>query len=289
MKFCCYIVKHIFNGLHVRTPCWYTRFLAPFMYMALFVFLPFCDGSPSWRKILPFGLLVFSKASLKCFCMKSAKIIHWFFQNTTHIRLLIYHIVTIKSAVLSPLPGWLPFAVQSGSKPVLHCRQLMVLTDMALSKGLYLCWYPTLSKYNDIPSVQIFFLNTPLIFLENFSFKPFGSNNPFFLEWRNLYPLFLNRFITISSKTLLPIPETNHSLLIANDLNSSLNLRVSCKTILSSISNTFFGLPLLHLRLSTTSVESIDLTALIWQHVNLDDKRGRIYFSFLVSFLLQFN
>ena len=62
-------------------------------------------------------------------------------------------------------------------------------------------------------------------------------------------------------QTLAPSPETNRSLLIANDPNYSHNLRISCEIILSLLSDTFFSLPLLNLLLSTTCVESIDLTA----------------------------
>ena len=60
---------------------------------------------------------------------------------------------------------------------------------------------------------------------------------------------------------LLLSPETNRNLSLAKDPNSSLNLCISRKIILSSPSNAFFGLELLNLRLSTTCVESIDLTA----------------------------
>ena len=111
--------------------------------------------------------------------------------------------------------------------------------------------------------VQMFFLNIPLIFLENFSlsFMSFGFNNPIFVEWRNLYPFFLNNFLTVSSQTLLPSPETNRSLLIGNDPNSSLNLHISRKIILSYLSDAFFDLALSHLRLSTTCIESVDFTA----------------------------
>ena len=87
----------------------------------------------------------------------------------------------------------------------------------------------------------MFFLSIPLIFLEKFSvsFKSFGFNSPFFLEWRNLHPLFFNKFLTVSSQALLPSPETNRSLLVANNPNSSLNLRISCKIFFSSLSDIF--------------------------------------------------
>ena len=72
---------------------------------------------------------------------------------------------------------------------------------------------------------------------------------------------FFNKVLTVSSQTLLPSPETNRRLQIANDSDSSLNLHISCKIILSTLSDTFFGLPLLNLRLSKTCTESIYLTA----------------------------
>ena len=120
---------------------------------------------------------------------------------------LLKDIATIKCAVFPPLPLWLPFAVQSGSKPSLRCPKVMLLTDLAL------------------------------------------------------YPFFFNKFLTVSSQTLLPSPKTNRRLLIPDDPRSSFNLRISRKRILSSLRDTFFCLPLLNLRLSKTCVESIDLTA----------------------------
>ena len=63
-----------FNGVQVRTPCWYTEFFVSILYMVLFVFLLFRDGSPSWRNSLFFGLLFFPKASLKCLWMKFTNI-----------------------------------------------------------------------------------------------------------------------------------------------------------------------------------------------------------------------
>ena len=76
-----------------------------------------------------------------------------------------------------------------------------------------------------------------------------------------MYPFYFNKFLTVTSQTLLPSPEISRSLLIAKDPNASLNLRISCRIILSSRSDTVFGVPLLNLCLSTTCVESIDLTA----------------------------
>ena len=103
----------------------------------------------------------------------------------------------------------------------------------------------------------------PLIFLKIFSLslKSFGFNSCFFIEWRNLYPFFFNKFLKVSSQTLLSSPETSHNPLIAIDLNCSLNLCISHKIIIFSLKDTFFGLSLLNLRLSTTCVKSIDLTA----------------------------
>ena len=125
---------------------------------------------------------------------------------------------------------------------------------------------------NDISSVQIFFLNIPLIFLENFSLslKSFGFISPF-SRMKKFVPLLFNKFLIVSLQTLLPIPETNRSLLIANGSDSSLcvlcvffplcNLCISRKIILSSFRDTFFGLTLLNLLFSTTFVESIVLAA----------------------------
>ena len=76
-----------------------------------------------------------------------------------------------------------------------------------------------------------------------------------------MYPFTFNKFIIVSSQTLLLSPETSRSLLIANDPNSCLNLHISRKIILPSLSDTFFGQPLLNLCLSATCVESTDLTA----------------------------
>ena len=52
---------------------------------------------------------------------------------------------------------------------------------------------------------------------------------------------FYDKFLTVSLQTLLPSPEINRSLLTASNPKSSLNLRVFCKIIISSLSDTFFG------------------------------------------------
>ena len=117
------IVKHIFNGVHIRTPCWYTEFFSPTLYMALFAFLLFCYGSPSWRRSLSFGLLLFLKASLTCLCMTSGNISPLIFPKYCSLKItpLLKDIATIKCAILQPSPVWLPFVVYSGSKPSLYC------------------------------------------------------------------------------------------------------------------------------------------------------------------------
>ena len=137
MQFCSYVVKHIFKGFMSRLHAGILNFLAPTFYMALFAFLLFCDRSPSWRKNLSFGLLLFLKASLKCVSMKSANIYPLIFPKycSHKITPLLKDIATIKCAILPPLPVWLPFAVQSGSKPSVRCRQVMLLTDLASSAG----------------------------------------------------------------------------------------------------------------------------------------------------------
>ena len=135
MYICSYTVKHIFNGVNVRSLCWYIWFLAPTFYMDLFTFLLFCDGSPSWRKSFAFGLLLFSKASLKCLCMKSTNISPLIFP-----KYCSHKITYLLNAILPPLPLWLPLVVQSVSKHSLRCHQVMLLTDLTSSKGLYLFW-----------------------------------------------------------------------------------------------------------------------------------------------------
>ena len=141
---------------------------------------------------------------LQCLCINSATISPLIFPKycLQKITPLLKDIATVKCAILPPLPIRLAFPVKNWSKPSLRYCQIMLLINLAVSKGLQLCWQPSPPKQNDIPFVQIFCLNIPLFFLENFrlSIQSFGFNIPFFQNDEICTSSFLINFVQFHNK-----------------------------------------------------------------------------------------
>ena len=92
----------------------------------------------------------------------------------------------MKCSTFPPKPTWLPLAVQFLSKPSSRFLQAIVLIDFASSKGLYLCWKPAASMYNEISLSQSSFESSRFdisVAHVSLRFKPSGVRTLFLREW----------------------------------------------------------------------------------------------------------
>lgn len=107
-------------------------------------------------------------------------------------------------------------------------KQITEPHNSTLNK-LYLCWQPTLFKQNGILPVQIFFVNTPLIFLGNFRllFQVHWFYQSCFSQNEGICtPSFLINFSQFYYKLYYQV-QTHWCLLTVNETTSSLNLCIS--------------------------------------------------------------